>query len=155
MVGFQPFWTPQKGRKSRFLRSFLGCPFSRPFFLKKLAFLRNFLAFLHVAPKARLDVDSCFLLHFLRTPQAGDGDATCLEKVVQKWPQILENRRFLGYLSATPSWKGSQFIIFRLLAIEKRSWKFFFRLLVIFRQFLGSQHGLNFGLKMALKSIFC
>ena len=147
MVGFQPFWTPQKGRKSIFLRSFLGCPFSRPFFLKKLAFLRNFLAFLHVAPKARLDVDSCFLLHFLRTPQAGDGDATCLEKVVQKWPQILENRRFLGYLSATPSWKGSQFIIFRLLAIEKRSWKFFFGSW----SFLGNFWGPNMASTSALK----
>ena len=46
-------------------------------------------------------------------------------------------------------------MIFRLLAMEKRGWNFFFRLLVIFRQFLRSQHGFNFGLKIALKSIFC
>ena len=44
-------------------------------------------------------------------------------------------------------------MIFRLLAIEKLSWKFFFRLLVDFRQFLASQHGLNFGLKMAIDAL--
>ena len=56
--------------------------------------------------------------------------------------------------SAFGAKERSRVIIFRLLAIENRVPKFF-RLLVIFTQFGGSQHGLNFGLKMALKSIFC
>ena len=37
--------------------------------------------------------------------------------------------------------------------MEKRVWKLFLRLLVDFRQFLASQHGLNFGLKMALDAL--
>ena len=39
----------------------------------------------------------------------------------------------------------SRVIIFRLLAIENRVPEFFFRLLVIFSQFLGSQNGLFLG----------
>ena len=44
-------------------------------------------------------------------------------------------------------------MIFRLLAMEKRVWIFFLRLWVDFRKFLASQHGLNFGLKMALDAL--
>ena len=46
-------------------------------------------------------------------------------------------------------------MIFRLLAIENRVPNYFLGLLVDFLQFLGSQNGLIFDLKMALKSIFC
>ena len=44
-------------------------------------------------------------------------------------------------------------IIFRLLAIENRVPNFCFRLFVDFSQFWASQHGLHFGLKMALDEL--
>ena len=75
-------------------------------------------------------------------------------KRAQKWPKIIENRRFFGVLSATPSWEGSPFIIFRLFFASWLS-KIGFGIFVLGlfnlkRQFFGSQLGLNFGQKMAL-----
>ena len=47
--------------------------------------------------------------------------------------------------SAFGAQERSRVMIFRLLAIENRVPEFFFRLLVIFSQFLGSQNGLFLG----------
>ena len=40
------------------------------------------------AQKASLDAGEGFLQHFLHAAQAGDGDATWLEKGAQKWPNL-------------------------------------------------------------------
>ena len=110
-----------------------------------------FSSYLALAPTARLDLDSCFLLLLWRAAHAGDGAAPCLEKGAQKWPKIFENPCFLDPLVAAPSWKGSQCIIFRLLAIENRVWNFFGGLFNLKRQFLGTPKNLNFGLKIFSK----
>ena len=106
------------------------------------------------AQKASLDAGEGFLQHFLHAAQAGDGDATWLEKRPKSGPKVAQNRHFWGSLSATPSWKGSPFIIFRLFFASWLS-KIGFGIFVLGlfnlkRQFLGSQLGLNFGPKMAL-----
>ena len=92
-------------------------------------------------------------MNFLRRSQADQEDANVFQKMIEKCSKIIQNQAFWRPCSGPSSWRGSRVIIFRLLAIEKLSWNFFFRVLVDFRQFLGSQHGLNFDLKMALKSI--
>ena len=99
--------------------------------------------------------EELFFVHFLRRSQADQEDANVFQKMIEKCSKIMQNPAFWRPCFGPSSWRGSRVIIFRLLAIEKLSWNFFFRVLVDFRQFLGSQNGLNFDLKMALKSSFC
>ena len=75
---------------------------------------KDFLIKLCFAQKASLDAGEGFLQHFWHAAQAGDGDATWLEKGPKTGPKVAQNRHFWGPLSATPAWKGSPFIIFRL-----------------------------------------
>ena len=155
MVGFQPFWTLEKARTSRFLAAFLPPLFLKGFLLEYGCFQDSFSAFSERAKNDASGEKNAFLVHFLRTVPAVPCDAKFLKQMIKKCPKITKNPAFWRACLGPSSWRGSQCMIFRLLAMEKRVWNCFFRLLVIFRQFLRSQHGLNFGLKMALKSILC
>ena len=62
--------------------------FLKAFLLEKICFFTYLFGFFACRAKSQTRGYIVFLAAFLRTPQAGDGDATCLEKGAQKWPKI-------------------------------------------------------------------